>query len=247
MDVFKRLVNVQGENMFFKRKNRINEVLTTDSFNELFLDLKSVNLNIKSGDHFEIRFKGLKSNKPELKIDGEKAKLVQNYKQNNFLISINTGRSNLVIVTIPKEQTLLEVNIENVSGNVKIEDQGIEELNLRAASGSLDIKGGHIENTRVDVASGDVEFESVSLNTGEIKLTSGGFEMKGGEITGELSVSNVSGDNFAKEVNVDSCVLNTVSGDSRLNGVEVKSGKVSEKLDGSLLEMSSVSGDNEVK
>ncbi len=233
----------------------IDEVLTNDEFDSLRVHFKNLDLKVKAGDKFEVRYHGSKCCKPKASLDNGILTLTQTNAKNKetahwettfFKIEINYTRGNQVTVTIPRDKNLDELDEKTMSGDIQLENIDLNQIKIESVSGDLKLKTVKTNSITVKIASGDIKMNEVRLDEGKLDLKSGDFELSDSRINRQLKASTISGDNIVKNTQVATCQLSTVTGDNEIMGKEADNGKVGEQ-DGSLLELNSVSGDNQVK
>lgn len=248
--------------MFFKTSEKtkneyVNESLSNDSFSDLKLDLIELDLTIKSGDYFEIYYRGPVDKKPSLTLSEEKMEIKEpevKRKSGKFwkkgIIEINVvtdkDRGNLVI-TVPRNCQLNEIKANSVSGDLVLEGLELKTLIGFAVSGNLDLKKLQVKNAKLTTTSGDIDFTNVVTNQGKVKLTSGDFKMKNSEVLAELRVATTSGDTLVENTKVSQYQLSTLSGDNSLFGKRGVAAQIEDESDKSSLILSSLSGDNTVR
>lgn len=159
-----------------------------------------------------------------------------------------------------KVPSLKDVQMDLVSGDIRIEDISIDNLNIKTTSGDVNLDDTEVKNCVLHTISGDVEVDGGKYETMEIVSKSGDVDISTEEIS-LCKISTVSGDQdvrigwFAKmelgavsgdidvQLEDDEDLLieaSTVSGDCDINGINAYA-------DGSrVLSIGTVSGDVEV-
>lgn len=248
--------------MFFntseKSKNEyVNEVLSNDSFTDLKLDLIELDSRIKSGDHFEVYYRGPVDKKPSLvlnenlleikepKVERKSGKF---WKKGVIEINIVTDKDRAeLVITVPEDQHLHMLNASSVSGDSSLENLKLEVLMGFAVSGDLDLKKVEVEDAKLTTTSGDIDCTDVVVNHGKVKLISGDFKMKNGEVGDEVKVSTTSGDTLVENTKVAQYQLSTLSGDNSLFGRRGTAVQIEDENNKSRLILSTLSGDNTVR
>lgn len=233
----------------------IDEVLSTKDFATLKIEFKSCDLEIKAVDHFEVHYHGAEYRKPTVENDHAvttvkepdvKSKEISRWEKGFFKIEVNRTSQSKVTITVPKGTVLDELDVSLMSGDTSLNQLEVSEFNYESMSGDLTVKTVKIGSMDISGTSGDMSFSEVKVDEGEIDLTSGDFEMGDSRITKKLQIDTVSGDNLIKHTQVARCKLSTVSGSNLINGHKNKEGQIGVQ-DGSILKMTTVSGDNRIE
>lgn len=249
--------------MFFhdkmNRKNgessTIDEILNTDAFNSLRIDFKSLDLKIEGGNKFEIRYQGPEVNKPELRNENgivilketnNSIERMKNWGHKHIKIEVNITESALVYITIPKTVELENLQAVLASGDCNISDVAIKEISITAFSGDLKAQNIRTNSFDAEVTSGDITFAKMRVDQSNLSLTSGDFKIENSRIEDQLFVSTTSGDNYVKNTKADRYNLNTMNGDNLLFG-ELLDNVVTNRKEGSLISLKTISGDNVVE
>lgn len=248
--------------MFFntseKSKNEyVNEVLSNYSFTDLKLDLIELDLRIKSGDHFEVYYRGPVDKKPSLvlnenlleikepKVERKSGKF---WKKGVIEINIVTDKDRAeLVITVPEDHQLHMLNASSVSGDSSLENLKLEVLMGFAVSGDLDLKKVEVEDAKLTTTSGDIDCTDVVVNHGKVKLISGDFKMKNSEVGDEVKVSTTSGDTLVENTKAAQYQLSTLSGDNSLFGRRGTAVQIEDENNKSRLILSTLSGDNTVR
>lgn len=247
--------------MFFTKAKKddddiktIDQVLSNDSFDALRVDFKSLNLEVKAGNKFEIKYHGSEYKKPEIDEDDGvmnvkepdvRDKEIKRWEKGFFKIEVHSSHDGEVTITLPQETELEQFDLHMMSGNVRMKQFAINDLQVESMSGNLDGKTLKLGTIDISVTSGNINLDEVRAKAGEISLTSGDFRLENSRVSDKLEVSTVSGDNLVKNIQVGRCHLSTVSGNNRIFGKKSKKAEISGNA--SLLKMATVSGDNTVE
>lgn len=254
--------NLEEQNMFFSKKasgkvKTIDEVLSNDNFDQLSVDLVDMDFALVGGDHFEVHYHGPEDKKPivtnvgkvlELKEPKVERKNGKFWEKAGIQINI-VGRDDvgMLKVTIPINQKLTNTTIKITSGDAVIKQVGLETLIFTSVSGDLSLQKVKADEVAMTETSGDIKLEKVLVDHGKINLVSGDCTIQDSQILTELKVMTTSGDNLAKNIEVDQCDLQTVSGDNLIFGRRASHAQIGKELNGSSLTLSTLSGDNTVK
>lgn len=236
-------------------KEWVDELLSKDEFYSLRTNLKDIDLEIKCGHIFEITYRGPKYKKPTVENDGGeilisepdlKNREIKRWEKGFFKLEIDFSSKSEIVVTIPERTKLDELEIISKNGDVKFDKLNVEDANVEITSGDFSARSLRSEDIEATVTSGDVILNQARIGRGDFSLTSGDFKLKTGRVVENLTVETVSGDNVVSNTQVDQCELSAMSGDNFLFGKKVASGLVGME-DGSILKLSTISGDNRIE
>jgi lia operon protein LiaG len=185
------------------------------------VDLVSDDLNIiptTKGD-ISVHFYGevstnVRRNLPELVAYKTGDKLYVEVSQSlDIVIGINIRRTT-VDIYIP-EIMLEDMDINVVSGNIKVEDLKVDELVIDSTSGDMKLDKISSEKIRIESTSGDVAVRDYTGNI-DVSNTSGDISLMSGTENEDIFVKSVSGDIFIEQDGVSDMEIGVTSGDIRI-------------------------------
>lgn len=235
--------------MFFKKEKIVDETLLEEQFNSIRTELKSLDLEIKTGDNYEVHFSGEESKKPTVEMVDDTVIIKQPKKPEirGIYVSVNLSAEKLVII-VPKDKTktLDDIRLSSASGDIAISNIIGEDLKVNLASGDLKLKNVFLENGEINVASGGIDIDQLETMDLQASAASGNIKMKDSKFWGTADLSAVSGNLTVSGTSFRTYNLKTVSGESRLFNSSSKSIKkgTGQKPE---LKLSTVSGNNTVK
>lgn len=181
-------------NTFNTNNNNIEKEISTlweqkeDNVTSLDIDINYSNITIKTGNKFL-----LETNNKNIKYKYSNENLKIEEKKYNLL---NTKNTSEVIITIPSNLKLNDVDIDNGAGTLNIENINTKKLNLNLAAGitiieniisdktDIDsgagkfiIKSGNINNLNFDIGVGTTEITTRITGTSEINTGVGKLEL----------------------------------------------------------------------
>lgn len=210
----------------------ISGTIDINEFDELDLEIGSIDFNMVEGSEYKIEYRCKKSNKPEVSQNGKKLAVKQ---PDDFGIYFSFGdfgnNEEYVNLTVPSGS-----EIYKLSGYISSGNSSFENINLKGeitlSSGDLIINGSKAgEDMLVKLNSGDAFIEDCEFDDLETKVSSGGMHLT--DVTAaainhtassgscrleDVSASRIrshqsSGDFVGKEVKVDELVAELSSGD----------------------------------
>lgn len=177
-------------------KDNVGELKTyeIESFENLDIDIKYTNINIKNGDKYIIE---TNNSNIELKENGNNLNIIE--KKHN-LFKKNTGE-----ITIYIPSNLEEVKINNGAGNLYIESLITNKLNLNLGAGETIIDNIESNSSYIDTGIG-----SFKINNG--KLNNLDFNMG----IGETIITSIMSGNSNLDTGIGSLELNLIGTDYKL-------------------------------
>lgn len=133
----------------------------------------------------------------------------------DIFMSINIRRDTTMDIYIPQTQ-LEEMDIDLVSGDIKIEDLDCSQLVLDSTSGDMKLEKIRSEKIRAESTSGDVLVRDYTGNI-DITNTSGRVSLIGGSRNEDIFVSSVSGNILIEQDAVSDMDIDVTSGDVRID------------------------------
>ncbi len=211
------------------------------SMNTFSEEIKEVNVSIISDDivcelssnsNTEVLFKNIE-NPEEYVVTCENGKLfvsVENKKSGFFW---NTKRkSGEILVKVKPEQKIKTVQVETVSGDMKINNISAKKMSLNSTSGDVVVNNSNHDELELKTVSGDSNVNNLNSYESRISAVSGDSEIHKfnvdnnldfNTVSGDLVITNstakefyfksVSGDCEAKELYTEAISMITVSGD----------------------------------
>lgn len=171
-----------------------------------------------------------------------------------FSFSFNSNKINTVNLYIPKSYEG-KVNINSLSGNVKIENFNFEQLNAYVTSGNITIKEVSSETSiNLRTTSGNINLNEVEAKLLNINTTSGNISLTSSRIVDDIKINAMSGNIKLYNIKANQLIGGASSGNVELNQVDVldielrvTSGNISvdviDQIDNYRIEASVVSGD----
>lgn len=138
-------------------------------------------------------------------------------------------------IHVPKELLVLkEIEIENHSGKIEIEEITIDNISVEMTSGEVYLKNVTAKNIDIEAVSSDCVIENVNSEKIEIDSTSGDNSLSGS--FEDILIESVSGDNVIKSticpsrINIDSVTGDTLIQIPENDGFEVRYDIVTGKI-----------------
>lgn len=157
--------------------NLLSEENSSNEFASIDATFEIANITIQTGEEYRISFDGNSKLKPNIDITDNVLTLTQNKIKNNFnLLRPSKYKCNLTI-TIPKDKTLDDVNLNTNIGDINILDVCASNVTIKADIGDLDIENAQTGDTTIEANIGDIkltdsQFENLDITAdiGDIKV-----------------------------------------------------------------------------
>lgn len=151
--------------------NYINENKYTETFNQEYTNINSIELEIdsadiviKEGNTFSVDAKNVSK---RFKSKTSNGKLIIEEKNKKWKKSIDSK----VVISIPKTENINELNIENGAGQLSISNLSFGELEISQGAGTLIIENITSNKTEIEGGAGEIVVNNSTLN--DLKLDSG--------------------------------------------------------------------------
>lgn len=173
---------------------------TAGSVSKIGIKWVSGNIFIQSGDVDQITYQETEVSDPKYKMivntsgDGLEIQYcseVRGFTVFSFGTTIEITKD--LIITVPRDTVLKEIDIESASTNVTIQDVTIQEIELKTASGKCKITGCRVGELDIETASGDIDFYG-ELNKLEFDAASAKFTGVLTNTPKSILVDSMSGD-----------------------------------------------------
>ena len=159
------------------------------------------------------------------------------------------GRNkNLIKVYLPEDVYLDEFEVENYSGDIRINGINSDEIYIKLISGDVNVKNLTSNYCEVELVSGDVKMSDINMEELVINNISGDCEISGSVIHGIYN--STSGDvelvlegsleDYSKEISM-------VSGDLYINGKKTMDSEIENQDPDRHIRIESISGDVELE
>lgn len=210
-----------------------------DSFDKIVYDGTVLDFWIVEGDKYSYEYKTDSHLKPEITCENSELKIIQ---QNtggveiNFL-SVDFTSKNYIIITVPSDSKLYEVQLSETSGSITSENINLYG-SVNASSGEINLSGiNNDKDLSVNITSGDVTIAESTFNNFVYDCKSGNININGCVIndvdlqitSGDINVKNSFCEGFKFEASSGNLDLDNVETDSF--AIEITSGNINcEKL-----------------
>lgn len=210
--------------------NRIDEVNIETMYHKII---------IKDSDSDEVIFEYPKSNKYHYDVSLSGSTLDIEYEYNGldkFMKKMTFSKDDTIRLYLPK-MSHIELNIENVSGNmeisnlkldtidienvsgiIRINDVILDELNAETVSGPYRINNLKADNVNLESVSAKIEMQNITADNIDLETVSGAMDI---EICGHKEDYNISIEKMFADINIES-----ESGEDKELNIETVSGSV---------------------
>jgi len=161
---------------------KISEAKKVSPFSNIQLEAGTMDVSIKEGDDYQIAYTTPKDRKPEYSVKNNTLTVKQD--SHHFFSVLNFGfhASNKVIITVPKDTSLDNVDLTNNVGDVLL-----DKINTKAFSCSMDTGDVTVRDSITDV--GDVAVDKKEYSHNFNYDTDGIYEIKSDSDVGDVNVS----------------------------------------------------------
>lgn len=166
------------------------ETQTLAEFNSVKIDVLAADINILPGEQWAVSY-SLSDKEPIKRLAVEEGTL---YLETGFNSKEYFDRNQnwFVTVTIPKDASLTDVDLDTLSGNVDIQGFSCEAAILSSTSGAIDAKGITAKEMTMESVSGKISGTDLSSDQLDVETVSSGMSVDG--TFGVLKTTTVSGD-----------------------------------------------------
>ena len=159
-------------------------VLNFESFDDIMLNVAIGDLSIVYGDAYQVEYNYPEKLKPEvnlrdrvLTIDQKQGKGGVNFFGFGNWDTLGDMDYDLVI-TIPKDTKIGDVNLSMDMGNIQIDDINMEDLTIDADMGNIEANQISFAKMDMDADMGNIEMNKVVFDRGECDADMGSIELK---------------------------------------------------------------------
>lgn len=159
-------------------------VLNIETFDDIMLNVAIGDLRIVYGDAYQVEYNYPEKLKPEVKVhDGV---LTIDQKQGNDgvniiglgSLSMPTDMDYDLVITIPEDKKIGDVNLSMDMGNIQIDDICMEDLTIDADMGNIEANQISFAKLDIDADMGNIEMNEVAFDRGECDADMGSIELK---------------------------------------------------------------------
>lgn len=207
---------MDSENTYEDGDMEVREISSIE-FNNLDVDIFASELIIREGDSYKVE-----TNNKYVKTKNEGNTLYIEEDEHRFFNHVSDSK---VVIYIPRDSKLNEVNIETGAGSMSIDYLNTSNLDLDLGAGRVDISNLIASNkTDIDTGAGEVIIGSSILNNLDLDLGVGSFKMTA-EISGNSTIDQGVGEvdlklNGSKNdysINLDKGLGNAIIDGSNIN------------------------------
>lgn len=161
------------------------KVMGLEHFNNIKAQLEVTELFLEDGEEYGLSIMEGAGRSFTYKVENDTLILKENSKDKHL-----NNTSSRVVITIPKDTHLHQVEIEQGVGNVVIYDLSAHELNINSGVGNTDLKRIDVDELSIDGGVGNIEGDDLSVTT-ELDLNSGvGTVSLHGDFCGEIDLDS---------------------------------------------------------
>lgn len=156
---------------------------TYDDIDKIDIDLTAAELTIKVGEEFKVETQNMKDNFSSKVVNGT-LKLEENKKW-----FWNDNISGEIVLYVPQNENLRELNIETGAGKITIDGISSEKAEIDHGAGVLEISNSSFQNANIDGGAGKIAINSSVLNNLNLDTGVGRVDIEA-EITGRSEINS---------------------------------------------------------
>lgn len=180
---------------------------------KLALVSEAIRIEKNSGSKLEVELFGAEAYLPTVSLKGNTLEIEQKHKGIKFM----DFSKRTVVVKIPDGKEFEKVDLNSVSGSIKIQGLNCRTCDINAVSGSVNVSDSNINKLDLNAVSGSVKLDEVECENLDVNTVSGSIKLCGN--FGKFDVNSTSG-----SISVDSdgnlewnSSVNSVSGSIKVN------------------------------
>lgn len=150
--------------------------LEQEELQGIVIDADAADLTIQYGDTLNVDYNYPEKNIPKVSFEGGTLEIKERMTKN---ISSLFGKKYKLIVTIPKNANLDDINIDVDMGDIKLNKIGCEDLTINADMGNVVLKDMTVDRGIFDLNMGNLEISSSSFESIEASADMGNIEVAG--------------------------------------------------------------------
>ncbi|MBR2188743.1 MAG: DUF4097 family beta strand repeat protein [Eubacterium sp.] len=165
----------------FSKGSAVSEVLFDDGASEGITSIRMegevMEVNLQTGDKFQISYKGNKDLKPEIQEEDGALTIIQKGKAGRHWFGINNNRCDLTVV-VPADQELEQLSCNMNVGDLNFSGVKCAKTDLTADVGDLDISSMELGESRIHMNTGDLDVKNCTFSALDISNNAGDVEVK---------------------------------------------------------------------
>ncbi len=195
----------------------VEDTVDLEEFDSLTVDISSMDMNIVTGDSYQLHYRAMEGNEPVVGRKGGELSISQP-ERFNFMMFNFDSQNEYYELTVPKGTKIYPLNFKASSGDTRIEGVPVSGM-IKLTSGELYVGGFDTTDLNMELSSGEVHFDKINLNNMDVKMTSGEFYLNDSAMK-RLSLEASSGDYRISNVKADEITGILTSGDIEMSDVE---------------------------
>ncbi|MCR5083260.1 MAG: DUF4097 domain-containing protein [Parasporobacterium sp.] len=164
--------------------------LKTNELTGIVIDADAADLTIQYGDSFNVAYNYPEKNLPNISFEDGKLEIKETMKKSFTSL---WAKKYLLIVTLPKDANIEDIDIEVDMGDIKLNKIGCEDLTINANMGNVVLKDLNVESGSFDLDMGNLEISSSSFDRIEAVADMGNIEVSGNieSMSAECDMGNI--------------------------------------------------------
>lgn len=219
----------------------VEETLNMDTFSKLQLNMSVTNVEIRTGEDYQIYYYLPKEEIPSIEVKNQELIITDKDKNWNSQFTIGVfqwdedlSKKDCIVITVPEDAELLESSVNVESGDIRLQDMVFDTVNICASYGDIEVSDVTSDCANISAESGDIMLKNIKVKDGSIRdeygdlvvenatvekavldWESGGCKLKSVEID-ELHMMNEYGDVEIEQSTVNTCKIENESGEIKI-------------------------------
>lgn len=162
---------------FTSSTKKVNVVKTFDSFQNISVNLDTIDLRIKQGEKFKVSYNGAENRKPKIYMENNTLYVKDNRKWVFNIIGFGFHNQDTVQITVPKNTELGKVTLQSDVSDFSLSDLSIQRLIANVDTGDMDMKNASIKDAKLESDTGDQILDQVTLQNAILQTDTGSIKM----------------------------------------------------------------------
>lgn len=197
----------ESENSAWKRtlnKSEVEEMISKqhlEAYHHIKVDLISMDCHVLSGNDYELDMKQVGETYDfsyEIKDDTLYIKQKQILGKREAFTRIDQGEGDRVLITIPENTLIEDVEIVQEAGNVDLDNLQAKKCQIKNEAGDVEIDESKIEDLNIDAEAGNLDLQDSNIQLGKIRVEAGNVFIENVETKSLEAISDAGNIIFGK-------------------------------------------------
>lgn len=211
-----------------------------NNFSNIQINVKDINVKVIAGKEYAVKYIGKKEIQPKVNVTKGVLKITST-KTETSAVSVSVGfdfgrnqKNNELIITVPRNKTLTNVQIVAQGDSIKLQETKIESLLLQSEDADINISNAKIAvNQKIKTEDGDISVKHTSIVAGTIASGDGDATISDAILT-DVKLKNQDGDIDISKAELNSGSSRSADGDMTFKKVKITNGYQATTEDGDI-------------